>query len=57
MYVPIEFKEAAVDAAFIEALVKTSADAEQILEDCGRLRLQRAVAAAVELFQKQGGSK
>jgi hypothetical protein len=43
----------AVNAAFLEALIKRSAEAEEILQDCGRIRFQRALQAAVELYVEQ----
>ena len=45
---------------FLDALIKRSTDAEDIMRDCGRLRLQRAALAAVELYLEsspQSGQK
>jgi hypothetical protein len=35
---------------FLEMLIKRSADAELVLIDCGRIRFQRAIAAAIQLY-------
>ncbi len=43
-------REAVLSAAFLDSLIKRSPEAEDILQDCGRLRLQRAALAAVELY-------
>jgi hypothetical protein len=42
-----------VTPAFLDALIKRSIDAEAIYEDCGRLRFQRAILAAIELYEEQ----
>lgn len=44
---------APVDRDFVEELIKRSVEAEQIMLDSGRIRLQRAVQAAVELYLEQ----
>ena len=40
-------------ADFEDALIKRSTDAELVLQDCGRIRFQRAILAAVELYLEQ----
>jgi hypothetical protein len=37
-------------STFLDALIKRSADADQVVQDCGRIRFQRAMLAAVELY-------
>ena len=49
-YPAVPRRDAVLSTAFLEDLIKRSEDAEQILHDCGRLRLQRAALAAVELY-------
>ncbi len=48
----IQPKEA-VNTAFLDQLIKRSPAAEDILLDSGRIRLQRAALAAIELFLEQ----
>src|SRR5262249_20743361 len=50
-------KGAGITPAFLEQLIKRSEDAELILQDCGRLRFQRALQAAVDLYLEQQGGK
>ena len=40
-------------AGFLDALIKKSVDAELVLQRCGRIRFQRAILAAVELYLEQ----
>lgn len=54
---PVAKEVGPIGPAFIEALIKRSGDAEQVLQDSGRIRFQRAIQAAVELYieqQKEG---
>lgn len=37
---------------FLERLIKRCPEADQILQDCGRIRLQRAALAAVEVYEE-----
>lgn len=39
--------------AFLDLLIKRSVEAELILQDSGRIRLQRAALAAIELYLEQ----
>lgn len=39
-----------ISAAFIDDLIKLSEDADQILIECGRIRLQRAIQEAVGMY-------
>ena len=45
--------EAASMAAFLDVLIKRSPDAELVLQRCGRIRFQRAILAAIELYLEQ----
>ena len=49
----LSIADAVLSADFLDHLIKRSTDAELILMDCGRLRLQRAALAAVELYLEQ----
>ena len=49
--------EAAVDAAFVEQLIKRSADAEIVLQDSGQIRFRRALQAAIELYQEHSAQR
>jgi hypothetical protein len=40
-------------AGFEDTLIKRSVDAELVLQDCGRIRFQRAMLAAIELYLEQ----
>jgi hypothetical protein len=40
---------------FLDALVKRSAEADQVLQDCGRIRLLAVVKAAIELYLASAG--
>ena len=46
-------QEVALSAAFLDALIKRSTEAELCLMDSGRLRFQRAMAAAIKLYLEQ----
>jgi len=42
-----------LSAGFLDTLIKRSPDAELVLQDCGRIRFQRAILAAIELYLEQ----
>ena len=46
-------REVLLSVAFLDALIKRSPDAELVLQRCGRIRFQRAILAAVELYLEQ----
>jgi hypothetical protein len=46
-----------LSADFLYELISISADADMIFIDCGRLRLQRAALAAIELWSEQAAHK
>jgi hypothetical protein len=50
-------KEVALSATFLDQLIKRSPEAEDILTECGRLRLQRAALAAIELYQEMSAGR
>ena len=50
-------EEVALSATFLDQLIKRSPEAEQILQDCGRIRLQRAALAAIELYQEMSAGR
>lgn len=49
----IETRPALLRAGFFDTLIKVSPDAEQVLMDCGRIRFERTIRAAIELYLKE----
>jgi hypothetical protein len=49
----LETRPALLRAGFMEALIKRSEDAEQVLQDCGRIRFERTIRAAIELYLEE----
>jgi hypothetical protein len=49
----MSLRDVVLSVGFLDALIKRSPDAELVLQDCGRIRFQRAMLAAIELYVEQ----
>lgn len=56
-FAPTIRQEAGITPAFIEALIKRSVSAEEILQECGRIRFQRAIQDAINLYEEMSAGR